>query len=178
MPSPSPDTADLKAWFTHLRAFQSACPGTNVNKIDLLTFANTTITTALPSTADQNTFIVSAVNATGFNSMALSDLTTYKTFVALLDHWNPLITPVAIYLRSLSIPALQGASSADFYKALVSTAFPGGSKGAAWTKVMAGLTSSFDPVCFTSAFQVKINTAVDAAGTKISDLVPQIAGLG
>jgi hypothetical protein len=181
MPSLSPSDAlnDIKAWFVHLRAFRSACVGTNAMHMDLLTFANAGITTVLPSAADQNNFIVAAVNATGYNDMALSDLTTtYKTFEALLDHWNPLITPIALYLWSLSVSSLQGGASADFWKALVSTAFPGGSGGAAWTGVKNGLASALAPECFTAAFQTKVNTGVDAAGTKISDLVPQIAGLG
>jgi hypothetical protein len=177
--SPTDALDDIKAWFVHLRAFRSACVGTNAMDMNLLTFANAAITSVLPTSAEQNNFIVSAVDATGYNDMALSDLsTTYKTFEALLDHWNPLITPIALYLWSLSIPSLQGGASADFWKALISTAFPGGSKGVAWTGVMNGLASAFAPECFTGTFQTKVNAAVDAAGTKISDLVPQIAGLG
>jgi hypothetical protein len=181
MASLSADDAsdEIKAWFDHLDDFRESCVGTNAAVMNPLTFANAAITTILPTTAEQNNFIVKAVAATGYNDMALSDLTTtYKTFEALLDHWNPLITPIALYLWSLAVPSLQGGASADFWKALVSTAFPGGSKGAAWTRVMTGLSSAFAPECFTTAFQTKVNAAVDAAGTKISDLVPQIAGLG
>jgi hypothetical protein len=176
----SADALDsIKAWFVHLRAFRLACVGTNAMDMNLLTFANAAITAVLPTSAEQNNFIVSAVNATGYNDMALSDLsTTYKTFEALLNHWNPLITPVALYLWSLSVPSMQGGASADFWKALVSTAFPGKSDGVAWTGVMNGLASAFAPECFTAGFRTKVNVAFDAAGTKIGDLVPQIAVLG
>jgi hypothetical protein len=181
MPSPSSAYAldEIKAWFIHLGAFRAACVGTNAMHMNLLIFASAAITTVLPTTADQNNFIVAAVSATGYDDMALSDVaTTYKTFGALLDHWNPLSTAIAHHLWSLSVPPLQGGASADFWKALVSTAFPGGSRGAAWAGVMNGLAATFAPECFTTPFQTKVNVAFDTIGTKISDLVPQIAGLG
>ena len=102
MPSPPPPgyaLSQINAWVVHLRAFHSACIGTNALKMDLPAFANNSITAVLPTTAEQNNFIVAAITATDYNDMELSDLTaTYKTFKALLNNWNPLITPVALYL--------------------------------------------------------------------------------
>lgn len=181
MPNLSPTDAfsDIRAWFDHLSAFRSACVGTNVMHMDLLTFANVPITTVLPTTAEQDNFIVAAVDATGYDDMALSDLTTtYRTFQALLNHWNPLVTPVSLYLWSLSVPSLQSGTSADFWRVLVSAAFPGKSNDPVWTGVMNGLASAFAPECFTLGFRRTVNSMFDIATTKISDIAPQIAGLG
>ncbi|HTU43283.1 MAG TPA: hypothetical protein VMF10_16360 [Candidatus Aquilonibacter sp.] len=180
---PQLSTADaldeVKEWFAQLGLFRAACVGTNTTGMNVLEFADASIITILPSTADQENFIAAAVSATGYNDMAITDLTTtYKSFEALLDHWNPLITSIALYLWSLAVPSLQGTASADFWKAPVSTAFPSKSTDPPWKGVMDGLASVFPPECLTAGFQQKINNAFDANGTKISDIVPQIATLG
>jgi hypothetical protein len=167
----------IAQWFTGLRAFQSACIGTNVSN-NLLTFANTTIATVLPTDAEKSNFVTRAVAATGFDDMAIADLTTYGTFEALLDNWNALVTRVAIYLQSVSASTLQSSASADFWGASLSVAFPGGSAGNVWTEAMHGLASAIPASCFSSNFQQQLNGTVDTGTKKISDLVPQIAGLG
>ena len=95
----------LALWFTNLRQFQAACNNTSVSKMDLLTFANSTIVTALPSATEQNTFLTSAGISTGYDDIATADLTTYKTFEGLLDNWNPLPTAVAVLLQFLAVPS-------------------------------------------------------------------------
>lgn len=177
MPSISP-TEGLALWFNNLRQLQAACNNTSVSKMDLLTFANTTIINVLPTAAEQNNFLVSAVSSTGYDDMAVADLTTYKTFEGLLDNWNPLATAVAVLLQSLAVPALQGVGSADFMNATVATAFPGGSTGPVWSNALASLKSNIPAICFTAAFQTKIDATVDKAQSKMSDLIAQIAVLG
>ena len=178
MPSISP-SQNLAFWFTNLRQFQTATNNTSAIKMTLLTFANSPITPILPSTTEQDTFIVSVGASTGYTDMNNTDLTTtYKSFEALLDHWNPLPTATAIVLQSLAVPALQGTAGADFLSALVSDAFPGGSTGADWTTALGVLTSSIPAVCFTATLQTAVNKTVDTATSKMSDLISQIAVLG
>src|ERR1039458_7985993 len=126
MPSISPDTG-LAFWFTNLRQFRTSCNNTTANNMDFLTFANSPITNILPTDNEQKTFVTSAAAVTGYDDMDVSNLATYKTYEVLLDNWNPLFTAIAVLLQSLSTSDLQGASSADYLIALVSTAFPGGS---------------------------------------------------
>jgi hypothetical protein len=168
----------LAFWFTNLRQLQVACNSIIVMKMGRLTFANTTIVTVLPTAGEQGTFLTSAAASTGYDDMATADLTTYKTFEGLLDNWNPLVTAIAVLLQSLAVASLQGAASADFMNATVAAAFPGGSSGAAWSGALASLTSEIPAACFTAGFQTKVNATVDKAGSKMSDLIPQIAGLG
>jgi hypothetical protein len=177
MPSSSPSD-NVAFWFTNLRQLKAACNNTSVDKLDLLTFANATVAAFLPSSTEQSTFLVSAAASTGYDDMSSADLTTYKTFEGLLDNWNPLTTDIAVLLQSLAVPSLQGVASADFLIATVAAAFPGGSAGSAWTDALAALKSTIPAICFTAAFQTKINATVDKAGTKMSDLIPQIAVLG
>jgi hypothetical protein len=176
MPPPPPTQSldDVREWFTHLRAFRTACVGNNT-PANLLAFANETITTILPTTAEQQNFVVKAVEATGYNDMDVSDLAN-RTFLALLDIWNPLITPLAQYLWGVS--PLNNLSSGEFYRSLCSDAFPGGGNGPLWKNANQGLANAFDTQCFTLGFQTKIAATVSASTTKISDLVPKIAVLG
>jgi hypothetical protein len=178
MQSISPNDG-LALWFANLRQFQTACNNTSVSKINnLLVLANTTIVTVLPTAAEQNTFITSAGTSTGYDDMAIADLATYKTFEGLLDNWNPLTTAVAVLLQSLAVSSLQGVASADFMSAAVIAAFLGGSAGTPWTDALDSLKSNIPALCFTSAFQGRIEITVDKAGAKMSDLIPQIAVLG
>jgi hypothetical protein len=175
----SNSTSDgLALWFTNLRQFQKACNNTSVSKMDLLSFANCSIITVLPTATEQKTFLTSASVSTGYDDIAIADLTTYKTFEALLDNWNPLATAIAVLLQSLAVPSLQGVGSADFLNATVASVFPGGNVGLAWANALASLKSNIPAICFTPAFQAKIDITVDKAGSKMSDLIPQIAVLG
>ncbi len=177
MPSISPDPG-IDFWFKNLRQFQAACINTTAAKEDLLTFANHSCTAALTTSAEQNNFITAAAASTGYDDMAVADLTTYKTFAGLLNNWNSLPTAVAILLQSLAVPSLQTVPSKAFMKAAVADALPGGSAGPAWQAALAALTASIPPVCFTQGFRDAIAKTVDKQGSKMSDLIPQIAGLG
>src|ERR1035437_6141455 len=91
----------LALWFTNLGQFQKACINTSAGKLSLLKFANYNILKALPTKPEQDNFLVSAADSTGYDDMAEADLATYKTFEGLLDNWNPLPTAVAVLLQSL-----------------------------------------------------------------------------
>jgi hypothetical protein len=165
-------------WFYDLRELQAACNSTAASAMNLLQFADANIVAVLPTATEQSTFLTSAANSTGIDDISTADLTNFKTFEGLLDFWRPLITPIGILLQSLAAPALQGIASADLMNALVSDAFPGGSKAASWTSALNSLASSIPAICFTAKFQTTINAAVDKAGTKMSDLIAMIAVLG
>lgn len=165
-------------WFTYLRDLQADCSfNTNVSQMDLLTFANTTIAQVLPSSNEQNQFIVAASASPGYD-VSTSDLTAYSTFEALVDHFNPLTTYLGILLQSVAAAPYPGGAMADFWKAQAVQAFPGGSAGAQWQLALASLTSAIPAVCFTSALQVKVNAAIDSAQSKMSEVIAEIAVLG
>jgi len=176
MPSISPSQG-VALWFTYLRDFQAACNSTTAAQMDLLTFADTSVTAILPSAQEQNTFLTNIAVSPGISGIPISALAGVS-FEGLLDNSNPLVTYVAVLLQSLSDPSLQNAASADYWSALVSAAFPGGSKGAPWTVAMGSLTSVIPAVCFTATLQAAVNKTVDKATSKVSDLIPQIARLG
>jgi hypothetical protein len=177
MPSSTPSQG-IANWFYDLRELQAACNSTAITAMNLLDFADANIVASLPTATEQSTFLTSAASSTGIDDMSTADLTGFKTFEGLLDFWRPLTTPISILLQSLAAPALQGIASSDFMNALVSDAFPGGSKAAPWINALSSLASSIPAICFTAKFQTSINAAVDEARTKISDLIPMIAVLG
>jgi hypothetical protein len=175
MPNPSQGVA---LWFTYLRDFQSDCAfDTNVAKMDLLTFANSKIIAVLPSDNEKNQFIVAAKSSPGFD-ISISQLTTYSTFEALLDHFNPLTTYVGVLLQGLSAAPYPSGAAADFWKAKASSAFPGGSAGTQWNGALSALASAIPAVCFTQPLQTKINALIDKAGSAVSDVISAIAVLG
>jgi len=177
MPSTPPGDA-VALWFTYLRGFQSACSfNTNVPVMDLLTFANSSITTIIKSSNQQNQFIVAVADQPGFD-LAVSDLTSSKTFEALLDKFNPLATYVGLYLQSLAAKTLPSGSFADFLQATTAQAFPGGASGSQWQTALGRLTSVMPAVCFTSKLQSQVAVTVDNAQKKMADVASQIAVLG
>src|ERR1700722_11143068 len=130
--SNSLEKQNLLRWFTYLHALQSDCSiNASVKTLDLLTFANSTIVKILPSANEQSQFILVAILSPGFD-LSINDLSTYATFEALLDHFNPLPTYVASYLQTVSAASYPSGSLADFLSAAIAAAFPGGSKGAPW----------------------------------------------
>lgn len=176
--APASPSQNLASWFAYLRQFQEACSfNKDAAKMDLLTFANAKITRVLPSATEQGQFMVAVANTPG-DPVSNADLTTYATFEALLDHFSPLPTYVGVYLQTLAVAPYPAGPSADFWKARVADAFPGGSKGKAWTTALGCLASVMPAVCFTSAFQQKVAKTVDGATIKMSDVITQIAGLG
>jgi hypothetical protein len=180
LPLPVSSLADMETWLHVLWQFRSFCVGNNVPK-NLLKFAQSKITTILPTTADANNFLVQVQTSLGYSDISLADLTTnYKTFQDLANHWDALVTPVADYLWYYSDGSLHGAFH-DFWNSDCKTAFPAGSGVSPWTVIMTGLSLAFAsaPECFTPKLQTQINQAVDKGiGTKIPALVQQIAGLG
>ena len=177
MPIPSPDPG-IQSWFTELRKMQAVCINNSAGKLPLLGFANANIVTAIPSPADQNNFLTAVAVATGYGDLQTADLTTYKTFRALLDYSHLLENEIFIAIRKLSVAALQKANSTTYYAATVTTAFPGGSTGQPWTDAQATLVASMDPICYILTFRIKINAIVDKARSTMSDVIPQIAVLG
>jgi hypothetical protein len=179
MPSPSPDPG-IQSWFTELRKMQVVCINDSVKKLSLLNFANATIATYLPDPASQNNYLTAVAVATRYGDLETADLTTYKTFRALLDYSHLLENEIFIALRKLSVGALQKANSATYYVADAITAFPGGSAGDPWANPQTGaqalLVASMDPTCYTLPFRIKVNLNVDNA--KMGVVIPQIAGLG
>jgi hypothetical protein len=176
--SDSIEKQNLVRWFSYLHELQSACSfNTSVKTMDILTFANSKIVAILPSPNEQAQFILNSKTSPGFD-VPTSDLTTYATFEALLDHFNPLPTYVGAYLQTVSAGSYPSGSLADFFSALISAAFPGGSKGTYWTTALGLLTSVVPSVCFSAKLQVAVATTVDDPSKKVSDLVNQIATLG
>src|ERR1700683_2513703 len=130
--SDSTEKQNLLRWFSYLHALQSACSmNTSVKTMTLLAFGNSTIVTILPSSNEQNQFVLNVKTSPGFD-LSITDLTTYATFEALLDHFNPLPTYVGAYLQTVSAGTYPSGSLADFLNATISAAFPGGSSGASW----------------------------------------------
>jgi hypothetical protein len=169
---------DVELWFSYLRDLQSACSiNTSVKSMDLLKFANSKITTILPSANDQNQFIIEVKQSPGFD-LALGDLTTYSTFEALLDHFNPLPTYLGMLLQTIAAAPYPSGGVADFLNAQISSAFPGGKNGNAWTNAVGLLGSVIPSICFSSTLQSAVATSVDDPAKKVSDLVNQIAVLG
>jgi hypothetical protein len=169
---------DVELWFSYLRDLQSACSiNTSVKSMDLLTFANSKIATILSSANDQNQFIIEAKESPGFD-LALGNLTTYTTFEALLDHFNPLPTYLGMLLQTTAAQPYPSGGVADFLNALISSAFPGGTHGTLWTTALGLLASVIPSICFSSKFQSDVAITVDDPSKKISDLVNQIAILG
>lgn len=176
--SPQSPVQGVALWFTYLRDLQAACNfNTNVSQMDLLTFANTSICQVLPSNNEQNQFILAAAASPGYD-ISTSDLTTYSTFEALVDHFNPLTTYLGVLLQNLAVAPYPGAAAADFWKTASAQAFPGGSMGTQWKLALASLASAIPAVCFTSALQTQVNAAIDAAQSKMSDIIAEIAVLG
>lgn len=169
---------NLLMWFSYLHALQSDCSfNLSVKNMTLLDFANSTITTILPSSNEQNQFIINASTSPGFD-LSVPDLTTYATFEALLDHFNPLPTYVGAYLQTVSGGNFPNGSLADFLSASLSGAFPGGSTGSGWQTAMGLLTSVIPSVCLSAALQQAVAATVDDSSKKVSDAVNQIATLG
>jgi hypothetical protein len=169
---------NLMRWFSYLHALQSDCSmNTSVKTMTLLVFANSTITTILPSSNEQGQFIVNVAASPGFD-LSIPDLTTYATFEALLDHFNPLPTYVAAYIQTVSTGSFPNGSLADFLNASISAAFPGGSGGPSWKTAMGLLTSVIPSVCLSDTLQTAVATTVNDSTKKVSDVVNQIATLG
>jgi hypothetical protein len=176
--SDSIEKQNLLRWFTYLHALQSDCSiNTTVKTLDLLTFANSTIVTILPSSNEQSQFIIEVKSSPGFD-LSISDLSTYATFEALLDHFNPLPTYVAAYIQTVAAASYPSGSLADFLSAAITAAFPGGSKGAPWALALSLLTSAIPSVCLTAKLQAAVATTVNDVTKKVSDVVNQIATLG
>jgi hypothetical protein len=177
MPDPL-DKRNLLRWFTNLHDLQNDCSiNTSVKSLDLLIFANTTITSVLPSDNEQQQFIIKVQAEPGFD-LSIADLTTFSTFEALLDNFSPLPTLVAAFLRTLAAGSFPNGSLVDFLKAQVSGAFPGGSSGPSWTKALSQLASAIPAVCFSAKLQAAVGKTVDDPTKTVSDVVNQIATLG
>jgi hypothetical protein len=177
MPNPTPDPY-IQLWFKQLGQFRSACINNTVGKLDLLDFANAEIVKALPSDDSKDQFITAVGASTGCDDFDIADLTTYKTFRGLLDDCHLLSNDVFNVLQAGSAAELQGVDSETYYKAQVSKAFPGGSKGAGWMPVQEVLVASMDASCFTKEFRDKVNATVDKAGSTMNNLITEIAVLG
>ena len=177
MPSPSPDPS-IQSWFTELRKMQAVCVNNSVGKLSLLGFANANIATAIPSPADQNNFLTAVAVATGYADLQTADLTTCKTFRALLDYCHLLENEIFIALRKLSVAALQKANSTTYYAATVTTAFPAAEPANPGSTPRRCSWPVSAPTCYTLPFRFMINAIVDKTGSSMGDVVPQIAVLG
>jgi hypothetical protein len=176
----SPQGFALQTCFYYLHGFQAACSfNTNALAMDPLHFAKATIATVIPA-AYQNNFVQAATLNTGL-PLNVADLAA-NTFLDLLNTYRPLQNYVGGYLQSLAAGPYPKGTLTTFNAALVSAAFPGGSKGAQWNAVNDGLTGKspqiIPPSCFSPAQQAKVATALDAPGAVMSTVIALIAGLG
>lgn len=168
----------LALWFTYLSQLKSACSiNTNVPGMDDLTFANSKITAVLPTTTEQNQFIVAVQSSPGFD-LSPAELTQYPTFAALVNHYNPLATYVGKYLQTLAVDPFPGGSAVDFWNAFANSAYPGGSAGPKWQSAIALLASVIPSACFTAGQQAKVAATFDKPDSKMKDVITQIAVLG
>jgi|GEM_PF-2755295 len=176
---PAPSTKSIVVWFSYLQQFQNACSFNEIAKaMDPLTFANSTVLKVLLSANEQGQFIT-AVGVTPGVRVGTADLTTYPTFRVLLNHYYPLTTYIGLYLQALAAaPYPPPGASLDFWNATAASAFPGGSKVDPWTTLMAGLVPAMPGACFTADLQTKAAKTLDTAGSKMVDVITQIAGLG
>lgn len=170
---------NLVEWFTSLHALQSASAAidTPMGSLDLLKFANTKITEVLAGANAQGEFSLKVKESLGWD-VTPGHIATFATFEALLDHFDSLMGCVSDYLQSLAVSPYPGGSSADFNKAKVSDAFPGGSKGSPWTNARALLASVVPAVCFSTDLQAAAGKIVDDTTQPVSELVKAIASLG
>lgn len=165
-------------WFNYLHGLQAAASfNTTVKMLDILSFANYVIAKAFPSSNEQSQFIVNVKSYPGFD-LSPTDLTTYSSFEALLDFFNPLPFYIGAYIQTVAAGSLSSSSLADFLNTSVTTAFVGGSKGSNWTQALGLLTSVIPSACFSSTLQTAAAATVDDATKKVSDLVNQIAAMG
>ncbi|MGB9407774.1 MAG: hypothetical protein WCA89_09565 [Terracidiphilus sp.] len=176
----SPQGFALQTCFYYLHGFQTACSfNTNALAMDPIHFAKATIAAVIP-TAYQNNFVQSATLNTGL-PLNTGDLAA-NTFLDLLNNYRNLQNYVGGYLQSLAAGTYPAGTLTTFNAALVSAAFPGGSKGAQWKTVQDGLTGNspqiIPPSCYSQAQQIKVGIALDAPGTVMSTVIALIAGLG
>ena len=175
----STEKQNLAQWFRDLHTIQDACAAINTGAatLDLLKFANTTITSVLPSANEQGQFEVNVKASLGVDVTA-GHIAKYSSFEALLDHFSSIVGAVSDYLQTLSAAPFPSGGSADFSTAKISSAFPGGSKGQQWTNANGLLASVIPSVCFTSKQQAAVAKTVDSSTKLVNDLVNQIAVLG
>ena len=169
----------ISQWLDWLKIIQNDCNSGTTNCMDKRTFANTTIVApnVLPTANEQNQFILQISNDLNIQ-VALSDLTTYPTFKALLDHFILLEMKVRQFLQALAAPPFPAGTLTAFDKAKTSAAFPGGSAGQQWQSASAALIQAFPPECYTAADQAKAAAIVDDPAGLVSALVKQISALG
>lgn len=171
-------TEALALWFEYLRQLQKACSfNTNVGQMDLLAFANAKIAVVLPTDTEQKAFVAAAQVSPGFN-IDVGKLSSYSTFEALLDDYDPLPTYVGNFLKMLAASPLPSGPLADFFKSDPTVAFPGGSSGATWKTAVGRLASVIPSVCFTEKLQTQVGQTLDTPGKHMSDVINQIAELG
>jgi hypothetical protein len=177
-----PNQQNLANWFTFLLNLQMGCAKINTSadpqRMTLLTFANSKITTLLPSANEQGQFIINAKASPGID-IAPNDLSNrFSTFKDLLINFNDFPTLLAICLRQCAAGAFPGGTLKNFLAATVNAAFPGGSAGANWSTAQQLLVSAIPAVCFTATLQGSAAGTVDGGAKTVSALRDQIAGLG
>jgi hypothetical protein len=170
----------LQTCFYYLHGFQAACTfNTAALALDPLDFARDTIATVIPA-AYQDNFVQSAILNTGL-PVNTGDLAA-NTFLDLLNLYRNLQNYVGGYLQSLAFAPYPKGTLTTFNAAGASVTFPGGSKGAQWQTVQAGLTGNspqiVPPSCYSPAQQLKVAAALDTPGTIMSTVTALIAGLG
>lgn len=177
-----PNQQNLENWFTFLLDLQIACAKINTSadpqKMTLLAFANSKITTLLPSVNEQGQFIINAKASPGID-IAPNDLSTrFSTFRDLLINFSALPDLLAICLRECAADPFPSETLKSLLAATVNVAFPGGAAGANWSSARQLLTSAIPPVCFTETFQTAVAKTVDQGTQTVSAIRDQIAALG
>jgi hypothetical protein len=176
----TPQAFALQTCFYYLHGFQAACSfNTNALAMTPFQFAKATIAVVIPA-AYQNNFVQSATLNTGL-PLNTGNLTV-NAFLDLLNLYRNLQNYVGGYLQSLAADPFPNGTLGTFNAANASVAFPGGSKGALWQAVQAGLTGTspqiMPPSCYSPAQQTKVAALLDAPGTVMSTVTALIAGLG
>ena len=172
--------AQLQQWFKYLQEFQIACEqvDTDVYYLDLLKFANEVIAKDLPTTNEQNQFVISAQNATGL-TVTMADISSSSTFEALLETvWNPLNRFVAAFLRFGAPLPFSAMSFTDFAKQKLSAIFPDAGMDANWSSVQKGLVSSVPAACYSAKQQKAAVDLLSKSNSTTQDLIDLISKMG
>lgn len=172
--------SQLGDWFTFLKQFKVCCGNINsdVDRLTLLDFANSKISTLLPTPNDQAQFATCASNATNLPVMT-DAVAAAADFVGLLETtWAFPNVYVAAYLQSLSPAPFATMNPGDFVLQKVKDVYPQGKTDPGWVKADQGLTGIIGPECYCPAQRIKVAAIVAGATKLISDVCDQISVLG
>ena len=178
----TPITAKQKLlnWFSYLQAMQDAVPNPSevpsVTPLDV--FANSTITTVLTDSGQQNTFITNVQGQTpySFNESLLLQCSTFESLLEKASTASPTLY-FAMFLETCVAKPYSTMSLEDLSGAALSAVFPDGVIDAAWTAFDSGL-KSIPSCCYSVTQQNAVKKILAAPKCTVGDLLKQLIILG